>query len=87
MKIPKSLIAWMICVSMFFLVPASLAGEEYLLNDGSRAVIVKTELILVQGKGKRSIAPPGHYETRDGRYTFIVRRNEVFVRDNTKVLR
>jgi hypothetical protein len=87
MRIAKSLFPWIMIFSMVFLVPLSFAGEEYVLLDGSRAVIMERQLVLIHRDGKRSFAGPGWYDTRDGRYTIIVGGKGVVVRDHTKELR
>ena len=87
MEIKKSVITWMIGFSLVLAGPISLAGEGPILIDGSRAVVVKNQLILTGQDGKRTVARPGIYDTRDGRYRFIVRGNDVLVQDHTKELR
>jgi len=87
MSIAKSLTTWMICLSLFFLVPTSLAGEEYILSDGSRAVIVERQLVLIHWDGRRSVARPGNYDTRDGRYTIVVGDRGAEIKESLKKLR
>ena len=87
MNIAKSLFPWFMMFSMLFLVPLSFAGDEYVLIDGSRAVIVERQLMVISWDGKRSFAGPGSYDTRDGRYTIVVQGKEAVVRDHTKELR
>jgi len=87
MRIAKSLTTWMICLSLFFLVPMSLAGEEYILRDGSRAMIIERQLVLKRWDGKRSVARPGSYETKDGRYTIVVGDKGAVIKNSSKMLR
>jgi hypothetical protein len=87
MRIAKSLFPWIMIFSMLFLVPSSFAQDEYVLMDGSRAVIMEKQLVLIHRDGKRSFAGPGRYDTRDGRYTIVVQGKEAVVRDHTKELR
>ena len=87
MKITKSIFASMIFVSCLFIVPVTFAGDEYILFDGTRALVEGKTMILFGANGKKSIAPPGRYDTRDGRYSIIVKQNEIIVRDHTKELR
>jgi hypothetical protein len=87
MRIAKSLFPWIMIFSLLFLVPFSFGEDQYVLMDGSRAVIIEKQLVLISRDGKRSIAGPGHYETRDGRYTIVVQGKGIVVRDNTRELR
>ena len=87
MKTMKLFIAGMVCLSSVYLVPASFAGNEFVLVGGTRAVIEGKQLILTGQDSRRSIAPPGKYDTRDGRYSIIVKNNEIVIRDHTKELR
>ena len=87
MKTMKLFIAGIVCLSCVYLVPASFAGSELVLVGGIRAVIEGKQLILIGQGSRRSIAPPGKYDTRDGRYSIIVKNNEIVIRDHTKELR
>lgn len=87
MRIAKSLTIWMIFLSLFFLAPMSFAQTEYILSDGSRAVIIERHLVLIRWDGKRSVARPGSYETRDGRYTIVVGDRGAVIKDSSKKLR
>jgi hypothetical protein len=87
MRIAKSLFPWIMIFSLVFLVPSSFAQDEYVLLDGSRAVIIERQLVLIHPDGKRSFAGPGWYDTRDGRYTIVVQGKEAVVRDHTMELR
>jgi hypothetical protein len=87
MRIAKSLFPWIMIFSLLFLVPFSFAETEYVLVDGSRAVIIERQLVLIQWDGKRSFAPLGKYETRDGRYTIIVSGRGAVVYDRSTELR
>jgi hypothetical protein len=77
----------MIGLSLFLLVPASFAGNEYTLVGGSRAVIEGKKLILIGKYSRRTVAPSGRYDTRDGKYSIIVKGEEIVIRDHTKELR
>jgi hypothetical protein len=87
MRTAKLLFPWIMMFSMVFLVPSSFAAEEYVLLDGSRAVLMEKQLVLIHRDGKRSIAGPGWYDTRDGRFTIVVGGKGIVVRDHTKELR
>ena len=87
MKIAKSLFPWIMIFSMVFLVPFSFAEDEYVLMDGSRAVIIERQLVLIRWDGKRSFAGPGKYETRDGRYTIVVGERGAVVQDRSPGVR
>jgi hypothetical protein len=68
-------------------VPPSFAGASYVLANGTQGQVDGKRLILIEANGKRSVAPPGRYETRDGHYTIVVRGETVVIRDNTRTLR
>jgi hypothetical protein len=87
MKIMKMFLMGILCLSCLFLVPASFAGNEFPLMGGTRAVIEGKQLILIDGNSRRSVAPAGIYDTRDGRYSIVVKMNEIVIRDHTKELR
>jgi len=87
MRIIRTFLAGVLCLSCLYLVPASFAGNEYALVGGTRAVIEGKQLILIGRDSRRSIAPPGRYDTRDGRYSIVVMKDEIVIRDHTKELR
>lgn len=87
MWITKRFFAGILCLSCLFLVPASFAGNEFVLVGGTSAVIEGKQLILIGKDLKRSVAPLGRYDTRDGRYSIVVMKNEIVIRDHTKELR
>jgi hypothetical protein len=87
MKIATSFFATILCLSWFFLVPLSIAEIEFFLVGGTRAVIEGKQLILIDKNSRRSVAPSGRYDTSDGRYSIVVRGNEIVIRDHTKELR
>ena len=87
MRILKTLFAGIIFLSCIYIVPVSFAGSEFVLVGGTRAVIEGKQLILIGQGSRRSIAPPGKYDTRDGRYSIVVKNNEIVIRDHTKELR
>jgi hypothetical protein len=87
MRIVKTSFAGILCLSCLFLAPASFAGNEFPLVGGTRAVIEGKQLILINGNSRRSVAPAGIYDTRDGRYSIVVKKNEIVIRDHTKELR
>ena len=84
MKIVKSINTWMIFFSLLLLAPMSFAETEYVLSDGSRAVIIERHLVLIRWDGKRSVARPGSYETRDGRYTIVEGDRGAVIKDGPK---
>ena len=87
MSITKTFFAGVLYLSCLFLVPASFAANEFLLVGGSRAVIEGKQLILIDKNSRRSVAPSGKYDTRDGRYSIVIKGNEIVIRDHTKELR
>jgi hypothetical protein len=87
MKHRKPFLGWIVCLSWLLLVPASFAGDEYTLVGGTPAVIEGKRLILIGKDSRRSVAPPGRYDTRDGKYSIIVKGEEIVIRDHTKELR
>ena len=58
MRIMKLFIAGIVCLSCRILVPASFAGNEFVLVGGTRAVIEGKQLILIDKDSRRSVAPP-----------------------------
>lgn len=87
MRIRIKFIAGILCLSCLFVVPASFAGNEFVLVGGTRAVIEGKQLILIDTNSRRSVAPSGKYDTREGRYSIVVKGNEIVIRDHTKELR
>jgi hypothetical protein len=87
MRITKTFFAGILYLSCLFIVPASFAGNEFVLVGGTRAVIEGKQLILIDNNSRRSVAPSDKYDTRDGRYSIIVKGQEIVIRDNTKELR
>jgi hypothetical protein len=85
MKITRLFFVWMLFLSFFFTVSWSYAQDEYFLKDGTRAVIIEKQLVLFDLNSKRTFAPPGNYETRDGRYIIVVKKtNHAVVMERTK---
>jgi hypothetical protein len=87
MKIAGLLFGLASCLSLFILVPASFAANDYHLVGGSRAFIDGKKLILVGKDSRRSTAPDGRYFTRDGRYSIIVKGDVIEIRDHNRELR
>lgn len=87
MRIAKTVTTWMIFLSLFFLAPMSFAQTGYILTDGSRAVIMERQLVLIGRDGKKAVARPGIYATKDGRYTIVVDGKGAVVQDRSKGLR
>ncbi len=87
MRTIRTFFAGILCLSCIYLVPASFAGNEVELVGGIRAAIEGKQLILIGKDSRRSVAPPGIYDTRDGRYSIVVKKNEIVIRDHTKELR
>jgi hypothetical protein len=87
MRAAKSFFSWILCFTLFFTALVSFAGDEYILRDGTRAVIEGKKLILIGRDSRRSVALPGRYDTRDGRYSIVVKGEEIVIRDHTKELR
>jgi len=86
-RIPRTFFAGILCLSCLYLVPASFAGNEFALVGGTHAVIEGKQLILIDRNSRRSVAPAGIYDTRDGKYSIVVKKNEIVIRDHTKELR
>lgn len=87
MMFMKRFFAGVMCLSCLCVVPASFAASEFFLVGGARAVIEGKQLILIGKDSRRSVAPPGRYDTRDGRYSIVVMKNGVVIRDHTRELR
>jgi hypothetical protein len=87
MRIVKRFFVGILCLSCLYVVPASFAGNEFVLVGGTRAVIEGKQLILIDKNSRRSIAPAGIYDTRDGRYSIVVKEKDIVIRDHTKELR
>jgi hypothetical protein len=89
MKGAISFLASILLISWISLMGAAHAGamNDFVLVGGTRAVIEGKTLILIGRDSRRSIAPPGRYDTRDGRYSIIVKSNEIVIRDHTKAPR
>jgi len=87
MRIMRTFLTGLFCLSWFFLVPAFSAGNEFVLVGGTRAVIEGKQLILIGKDSGRSVAPPGIYDTRDGRYSIVVKGKEIVIREHAKELR
>ncbi len=87
MKTIGTFLAGIVCFTCLYLVPVSFAGSEFVLVGGTRAAIEGKKLLLVDRNSKRSVAPNGKYDTRDGRYTIVVQGDEIVIRDHTKELR
>ncbi len=87
MRISRSFLVGIFCLVWLCLSSASFAENGYLLENGTRAVVEGKRLVLVDGKGRRTVAPSGRYETRDGRYTIVVRGDVIVIMDHTKQLR
>lgn len=87
MRIIKTFFAGILCLSCLSFATASFAANEFVLVGGTRAVIEGKQLILIDMNSRRSIAPSGKYDTRDGRYSIVVKGNEIVIRDHTKELR
>jgi len=75
------------CLFLLYPVSSSYAETGYLLVNGNRAVIEGKQLVLIDGGSRRTVAPPGRYDTRDGKYSIIVKGNEIVIRDHTKEVR
>jgi hypothetical protein len=87
MRITKTFFMTILYLSCLLFAPASFAGNEFVLVGGTSAVIEGKQLILIGKDSKRSVALPGRYDTRDGRYSIVVMKNEIVIRDHTKELR
>jgi len=84
MRITKALFAGILFLSCVYIVPVSFAGNEFALVGGTRAVIEGKQLLLIDRNSRRSVAPPGKYDTTDGRYGIVVKGNEIVIHDHTK---
>jgi hypothetical protein len=83
----RAFFAGILCLATLTIVPASFADGEIVLVGGVRAVIEGKQLILIGTDSRRSVAPPGRYDTRDGRYSIVVRGKDIVIVDHTKVPR
>jgi len=83
----RAFFAGILCLATLIIVPASFADGEIVLVGGVRAVIEGKQLILIGTDSRRSVAPPGRYDTRDGRYSIVVRGKDIVIVDHTKVPR
>lgn len=85
MKIPGLYFACVLLISSMFPVSWSNAQDEYVLKDGTRAVIIERQLVLFDLNSKRTFAPAGTYVTRDGRYVITVKKtNQTVVTERTR---
>jgi len=87
MRFLKTFFPCILSLSWLLLVPGSFAGNEITLVGGTRAVIEGKQLILIDVNSMRSVAPLGKYDTRDGKYSIVVKKDGIVVRDHTKELR
>jgi hypothetical protein len=89
MKGAISFLASILFLSWISLMGAAHAApmNDFVLVGGARGILEGKKLILIDRDSKRSIAPPGRYDTRDGRYSIIVDSNEIVIRDHTRELR
>jgi hypothetical protein len=87
MRSAKWFFSWILCFTLFLPALVSFAGDEYILRDGTRAVIEGKKLILIGQYARRTVAPPGRYDTRGGRYSIVVKGEEIVIRDHAKELR
>lgn len=84
MKNVTAFLAGVLFLSSLFLAPGAIAANEFALVGGTRAVIEGKQLILIDRNSRRTVAPLGRYDTRDGKYAIIVKGNEIVIRDLTK---
>ena len=87
MKTATRLFAGILTVSLLVAVPASFAAGEIALVGGKRAVIEGKQLVLIGSDSRRSVAPPGRYDTLDGRYSIVVKGKDLVIVDHTTVPR
>ena len=61
---------------------AGLAAKDKLivLKGGQKAVVVESKIYFLDASGKRVFAPPGKYQTPDGKTIFIIDGNANFQR-------
>jgi len=79
MNTAKRFLASTLVLAGLFLASPLRAEDVYYLKDGSRAVIAERLLIVYPPNSKRFFAPPGKYQTRDGRHTIVVTGRTVTV--------
>jgi hypothetical protein len=84
MRISKSFVVGFSCFLWIFLISTSFAENGFFLVGGTRAVIEGKQLILIDQNSRRSVAPAGRYDTRDGKFSIVVKGNGIVVLDNTK---
>ena len=87
MRTIRGVLGTMLALSMFVSAPTLSASGEFVLVGGTRAVIEGKQLILIDRDSRRSVAPPGRYDTQDGRYSVVVRGKDLTIVDHTTVLR
>ena len=49
--------------------------EVIVLKGGQKAVVVESKIYFLDASGKRVFAPPGKYQTPDGRTIFVIDGN------------
>jgi len=85
--ITRSFIVKLSCFLWIILMSASYAENVLSLVGGNRAVIEGKQLVLIDRNSRRTVAPAGRYDTRDGKFSIIVKGNEIVVQDHTKAVR
>jgi hypothetical protein len=83
----KAVFMGVFCILLGVIAPSSFAGGEIVLVGGTRAVIEGKQLVLIGKDSRRSVAPPGRYDTLDGRYSIIVKGKDIAIVDHSTVLR
>jgi hypothetical protein len=87
MRFAKLLFSTVFCITCLLPVSPSTAGDEFFLSDGTRALIRERQLILIRPDSKQTVAPPGSYETSDGRTTILVNEKGILIQERKKELR
>ncbi len=87
MKKISAFFAGILCLTTLIIAPVTFADGEIVLVGGTRAEIAGKQLILIGKDSRRSVAPPGRYDTRDGRYSIVVKGKDIAIVDHTKAPR
>jgi hypothetical protein len=83
----RGALAGILALSMLVSAPMIFAAGEFVLVGGTRAVIEGKQLILIDKDSRRSVAPQGRYDTRDGRYSIVIKGKDLTIVDHTTVPR
>jgi len=83
MRFPKISFAAIICLAWLLPANPGHTSDDFYLADGTRAVIAERQLVLIYSDSRRKVAPPGSYDTMDGR-TIVVSQKGIEYKTRTK---